>query len=210
MRYRDLTGQRFGNLYVNFRAEDKIEPSGYHCVMWNCTCDCGKVVNVRAKSLTGGVTKSCGCLAKKQLSERAGKHHGYGTRLYHVWNSLRQRCNNPNNRAYANYGGRGIHICEEWDDFATFREWAYSSGYDETAEKGKCTLDRIDVNVGYNPNNCRWVSLSEQNKNKTTTPYYTLNGVTHNLKEWSVITGIKYETLWRRYKAGWSAERSLS
>lgn len=122
---------------------------------------------------------------------------------------MRQRCNNPNNHAYMNYGGRGISICSEWDDFAVFKEWAYENGYDDKAPRGVCTIDRIDVNGNYTPSNCRWVSMKDQGRNKQDTPYYTLDGVTHDLKTWVDITGIKYETLWRRYARGWDADRAL-
>lgn len=194
---------------MNYRADDHVSKSGYHTVMWHCTCDCGNEVVVRGKCLSSGATKSCGCLAKELLSERASKHHGYGSRLYAIWNSMRQRCNNANHAAYKNYGGRGIRICPEWDDYAIFREWSYTAGYDENAPRGLCTLDRIDVDGNYTPDNCRWISMKEQSNNKRDTPYFELDGVTHTLQEWSNITGIKYETLWRRYNAGWSSERAL-
>lgn len=206
---KDLSGMKFGRLTVKQRADDNISDSGYHTVMWNCTCDCGNEVVIRGKCLTGGVTNSCGCLAKELLSERASKHHGYGTRLYAVWNSMRQRCNNKNHRAYPNYGGRGINICNEWDDYAVFREWAIASGYDETAARGTFTLDRINTDGNYCPENCRWANMKEQTNNRRCTPYYEIDGERHTLLEWSKITGIKYETLWRRYDMGWDAERAL-
>lgn len=200
---------RFGRLTVVSRAEDHVCKSGYHTVMWNCVCDCGNEVVVRGKCLASGATMSCGCLQKELFAERTSKHHGFGTRLYAIWNSMRQRCNNPNHAAYHNYGGRGIKICKEWDDFAVFREWAYSSGYDDSAPRGSCTLDRINVDDGYYPENCRWVSMREQSRNKRDTCFYELNGERHSLMEWSEITGIKYSTLFKRYKDGWSPEAAL-
>lgn len=210
MAAKDLTGMRFGRLVVNCRAEDKVSNSGYHTVMWICICDCGKVTVVRGKCLSKGVTQSCGCLAKELLKKRTSKHGGFGTRLYTIWNSMRQRCNNKNHHSYNNYGGRGIKICNEWEDYSVFRTWAYSSGYDDNAPRGKLTLDRIDVNGNYNPENCRWVSMKKQSNNKRSTPKYTLNGETHTLLEWSDITGVKYATLWKRYNSGWNAERALT
>ena len=144
--------------------------------MWMCTCDCGNKVVVRGKCLTGGATQSCGCMAKELLSKQSSKHHGFGTRLYSVWNSMRQKCNNGNHKSYSNYGGRGINICNEWDNFDTFRKWAYEAGYDEAAPRGVLTLDRIDVNGNYCPENCRWVNMKEQSSNRRCTPYYKLDG----------------------------------
>lgn len=206
---KDLTGMRFGRLVVNHRVDDLVEKSGYKLVMWSCTCDCGNTKIVRAKSLMRGDTKSCGCYVKEAQSKRASKHNGYGTRLYNVWNSIRQRCNNPKNKAYDDYGGRGIKMCKAWDDFSVFRKWALSSGYDESAPRRACTIDRVDVDGDYCPENCRWVDISTQNRNKRTTPYYEYNGERHSLMEWSAITGIKYQTLFKRYKSGLSAEDAL-
>lgn len=174
--------------------------------MWNCVCECGNTTTVRAKSLTCGVTKSCGCFAKEHMASIAKKHGGYGTRLYAIWNSMRQRCLNKNNHAYGNYGGRGITICSEWDDFSKFKDWAYRNGYDDHAGRGECTLDRIDVNKGYYPGNCRWATAKEQSLNRRDTILVEYNGEQHSLKEWSQIIGIRYDTMWRRYKKGKSIQ----
>lgn len=148
-------------------------------------------------------------MQRELMSKRASKHNGFGTRLYSIWNSMRQRCNNANSKAYRNYGGRGITICPEWDDYSVFRDWAYSSGYDDSAMRGECTLDRVDVDGPYSPDNCRWATMRLQSNNKRNTPTYELNGETRSLAEWAEITGVKYQTLFRRYKSGWSAERAL-
>lgn len=206
---KNLVGMRFGRLVVESRAEDKVQKSGYREVMWSCICDCGNSKVVRGKSLTSGVTSSCGCLAKERVASMASKHHGFGTRLYAVWNSMRQRCNNPNNAAYHNYGGRGISICEEWGDFASFRDWSYQSGYNDSLPKGECTLDRIDVDRDYSPDNCRWISMKDQCLNKRNMVYLTYNGATNTLMKWSELTGVKYCTIWKRYKSGMSPERIL-
>ena len=120
--------------------------------------------------LNSGKTKSCGCLRDDMIAEVNKKHGKAGvgkkSRLYNVWVGMRQRCNDKNHTSYHNYGGRGISVCPEWDDFETFESWALVNGYDPDAEYGKCTLDRIDVNGNYEPGNCRWISMSEQNKNK--------------------------------------------
>lgn len=190
-------------------APDLVSSSGYHTVRWECECECGKKIIVRGKCLTQGVTKSCGCWRRDSCKENALRHGGFGTRLYTVWDSMRQRCLNPNQKEYHNYGGRGIKICSEWDDYSSFREWAYHTGYKDDAPRGFCTLDRIDVNGDYEPNNCRWVSFKVQSNNKQNTIYLTADGETRTLSEWSRVVGIKYCTLWRRYKQGWAPEKIL-
>ncbi len=191
----DLTNQKFGRWLVISEAPRK---NGKR--MWNCVCECGTHRVVRGTSLTSKGTLSCGCYTKEVVSKIAGKHYGQGTRLYAVWDSMRQRCYNSNNSAYYNYGGRGIKVCKEWDDFAVFREWALLNGYDEKAKKNECTLDRINVNLSYSPDNCRWVSAKIQGINKRNTVYVTYKGITLSLSEWAEKLNIKYPTLWRRYK----------
>lgn len=200
----DLTGKSFGRWTVIERAPDQISPCGYHNVMWRCRCDCGKEKNVRGKILINGSSKSCGCLQKELVGERAHKHGGFGTRLYAIWNSMRQRCNNPKHRAFKSYGGRGIKICDEWNDYEVFRKWALSSGYNNEAPRGECTLDRIDVNKGYSPSNCRWVNMREQANNQRNSIVITHNGQTHPLTIWAEILEIPYQTLWKQYKKGTS------
>lgn len=198
----NLTGQRFGRWVVIERAPDNVTPKGYHNIMWKCVCDCGTMKVVRGKTLLSGKSKSCGCLRKELLSTRASKHYGFGTRLYTIWNSMRQRCNNPNHRAYDNYGGRGIKICSEWDDYNAFRNWALVNGYDENAPRGEYTLDRLNVNDGYSPSNCRWANMREQAVNKRDSIIVTYNGESHPLTVWAEILGINYQTLWKQYKQG--------
>lgn len=206
----DLTGMKFGRLTVISRAKDIISESGYKTAMWNCVCDCGNTKVVRGKCLTGGVTKSCGCYAKEAVSARKTKHGDAGTRLYAIWDSMRQRCYNNNNHAYHNYGGRGISVCDEWDDYQAFKDWALKSGYDINACRGACTIDRVDVNRNYSPDNCRWVDMRAQSNNRRKTIFINCFGESHSLKDWASITGIKYETLWARYNRGKSPEEILS
>ena len=205
----NLVGTKFGRLTVINAAADKVSATGYHTAMWECLCDCGERVVVRGKCLTQGVTKSCGCLQREEMSARASRNGGFGSRLYAIWNSMRQRCHNHNNNAYHNYGGRGISICDEWDDFASFREWAYMTGYDENAPRGALTLDRIDVDGDYSPDNCRWSSMKTQSNNKRETLYLEHNHERRTLSEWASVTGIDYTTLWRRYHNGLSSNEIL-
>lgn len=193
---------KYGRWVVISRAEDHITSKGYHHVMWNCECECGIKKVVRGKSLTSGISKSCGCLQRELVGSRKRTHGGFGTRLYAIWDSMRQRCTNPNSQAYHNYGGRGIKICSDWDDFSVFRDWAYSKGYDETAPRGDFTLDRIDVNGDYSPSNCRFSNMRDQTNNRRETLLAEFEGKQYPLTVISEITGIKYCTLWRRLKRG--------
>ena len=139
----------------------------------------------------------------------ARRHGGFGSRLYAIWDSMMQRCNNKNCRAYKNYGARGISVCEDWYDFECFRSWAIESGYREDAARGEMTIDRINVDGEYSPTNCRWCDMREQANNRRSTLYLEYDGTVHTLSEWADITGIKYQTIYARYKRGKSAEEIL-
>lgn len=163
----DLIGKRFGRLKVVSRAEN----TKWRESRWNCVCDCGKETTVLGRSLTRGVTSSCGCLQRERVAEMETIHgyakRGQTERLFHVWRTMKARCLSKTNHAYSYYGGRGIRICDEWaNSYPAFRQWAYSNGYDETAKRGECTIDRIDVNGNYEPSNCRWVDMATQSLNK--------------------------------------------
>lgn len=170
MRAKDLTGRRFGRLEVIQIADELFYPSkdGHRVkvTVWECRCDCGNKVNVRSGHLATGHTQSCGCKRSETASSAMRVDGRSKERLYRVWGGMMSRCYRAYTNGYQNYGGRGIKVCDEWHDYPKFREWAYSHGYDQYAKQGQCTLDRIDVNGDYEPDNCRWLPMSEQLKNK--------------------------------------------
>lgn len=192
----DLTGQRFGRLLVLERACHADENR-----YWICRCDCGNYTIVYDGNLKRNLTTSCGCY-RRETSSTHGMHN---KRLYHIWENMKGRCERKSAKAYDHYGGRGITVCKEWRKFEPFCEWSMSHGYDE-----KLTLDRIDVNGDYCPENCRWVSQAEQLNNTRRNVFMTLNGETHTLKQWSEITGISYNAIMKRRRNGWSVEDTLT
>lgn len=170
----DLTGQRFGKLVVLEEGIPIINPNGQRSITWICKCDCGNEKIIRGTSLRNGSTVSCGCFHKEQVRTMMKKHgDAHNSRLYSVWMNMRRRCNDPKNKNYHSYGGRGIKVCDEWaNDYIAFRTWALSNGYKEDIkESGRndITIDRIDVNGNYEPGNCRFLTCRENCLNKRDT-----------------------------------------
>ena len=206
MKLIDITGNRYERLTVVRKAEEASK--------WECVCDCGKTIYVRGPDLRRGLMKSCGCL-RRETSARNGRAqttHGLrNTRLYKEWVSMKTRCYNQNSPNYADYGGRGIAICEEWrNDFLSFYEWAMANGYDATAPRGVCTIDRKDNSGPYSPENCRWITNREQQNNKRNNRWLTYNGQTKTIPQWADETGINTSTIHNRISKGWSVERALT
>lgn len=131
-------------------------------------------------------------------------------RLYGIWNGIKTRCRDKNDKRYGRYGGRGITLCEEWNDFDAFAKWAISNGYDRNANRGECTIDRIDNNGNYEPSNCRWVNAKAQANNRRNNVVVKFNGETRTVAEWSRLLGIPYGLAWQRIKYGWDAERAFT
>lgn len=157
-------GNRYGMLEVVALSQEK---SKRREARWLCRCDCGNEVVVYGSNLRNHHSTSCGCNHAKRGKENGNFKGGhYKDRLYHVWMSMKMRCQNPRNAKYKDYGGRGIRVCKEWQEYEIFRAWAYENGYDDKAGYGKSTIDRIDVNGNYEPSNCRFTDLYTQSQNR--------------------------------------------
>lgn len=206
MALKDMSGQRFGRLKVVSHAGTRTEASGKKRSLWLCNCDCGNTVEVLRDNLVGGRTTSCGCYRYERSIACNTDHGGTGTRLFDIWQSMKERCYNPNCKSYANYGGRGISIWGEWrKSFQKFRFWALRNGY-----KDNLTIDRIDNDGPYAPWNCRWVTMQEQQYNRRNNRYIEYGGERMTLTEWAIRLNMKPNTLHQRFRYGWSVDRALT
>lgn len=170
----DITGMKFNRLTAL-----EYMGQGSSGARWKFRCDCGNEIVTAGYHVRKGRTKSCGCWNEENKHDRYKIHGMHKTRLYSAWSHMKQRCLNPSCKEYENYGGRGILICKDWiDNFENFREWAMNNGYSETL-----TLDRIDNNKGYSPDNCRWVSMLVQENNKRNNHYYLFKGQPKTLSQ---------------------------
>lgn len=201
----DITGQKFGRL----TALKRVKNDKQNCVCYLCKCDCGKEVIVRSSSLKNGNTQSCGCLQKQTAiitsKNNFTKHNLSNHRIYRIYRGIKNRCYNKNEKAFINYGGRGILICEEWrNNFENFYNWAINNGYDDNL-----TIDRIDVNGDYCPENCRWANRIQQANNKSNNTKIKYNNEEHTLAEWARILGYSYSTMRHRYYRNWDVEKMM-
>lgn len=203
----DMTGQRYGRLTVLERAPNNKR--GLVC--WVCRCDCGKIVTLVGHEIRRGNVTSCGCFMREQRRAYMTKHGGYYDRLHLVWTNMLRRCRNPHDKSYSRYGGRGISVCDEWLSYQAFKDWALAHGYDKDAPTGECTLDRINVDGNYCPANCRFISMAEQARNKSTNAYITVNGVTRCREDWARIIGTSGTAIYLAEKKwGIPAEQYIS
>lgn len=155
----DLTGMRFGRLKVIKRHGTHVSKSGSKSVTWECKCDCGNTIISCSSNLRRGHQKSCGCL-RKEMHTTHGKSN---TRLFRIWSGIKTRCYTESSTSYKKYGSKGITMCDEWkDDFQAFYDWSITHGYSDDL-----SIDRIDGDKGYSPDNCRWTDIYTQNRNRT-------------------------------------------
>ena len=198
-KFEDLTGKQF--TYLTVLSRD-YNPK-YKRAMWKCLCKCGNVKTVSAYNLKKGYTRSCGCKKYESHNVKHGMKH---TRIYGIWTGINKRCFNPNSKGYKNYGGRGITMCDEWHkDFMSFYNWAISNGYQDNL-----TIERIDNNGNYCPQNCKWIVFEEQSRNRRNTIFIEYNGKRQTLVDWSKELNINPKTLYYRHSRGWSAEKMLT
>lgn len=188
LKNKDLTGKRFGKLEV------KELSSKENGSKWLCVCDCGKELIVKQNNLLSNNTRSCGCLFIEIHKIGNPKHNLYHTRIYKIWSAMKNRCYLKTHVAYKRYGGRGITICDEWkNNVENFYNWSMENGYEENL-----TIDRIDNNKGYSPDNCRWVTPLEQQNNTRKNIYYEYNGEKFTLSQICRKYNINYSTLSHR------------
>lgn len=191
--FQDLTGNKYNRLTVLER--DFLKKRTY----WKCLCDCGNIVSVEASKLKSGHTKSCGCLNdenRKAHIDKLTTHHMTHTRLYGIWCGMRKRCFNEEDYSYKYYGARGITVCQDWigeNGFLNFRNWAYKNGYSKDL-----SIDRIDVNGNYEPENCRWATVKEQVNNTRKNIKIMYEGKEYTLSEICEVLGLNYHTMYGR------------
>lgn len=204
---KNIIGKRYGRLVVIERFKDSISKGGNKSVVYKCKCDCGNIVYVRGAGLRKGNTKSCGCYHKETSSKLNYKHGKSKTRIYKIWQHMKERCYIESNKSYINYGGRGITICDEWlgeQGFENFYNWAITHGYTENL-----TIDREDNNKIYCPENCRWATAKIQANNRRSNRIIECDGIVMNESEWSKSLGIPRHILSNRLKRGWSDEKTI-
>ena len=201
---KDYSNKKFGRLTVLYRVEN----NKFNQVQWLCKCECGNEKIITANSLRNGTTKSCGCLKKEQdyINIAHIKHNKSNTRLYNIWRHMKYRCNNPNGKRHKFYYDKGIKVCEEWkNSFQVFYNWAINNGYNDNL-----SIDRIDNNKGYYPNNCRWANSIQQNNNQSNNIKILYKGKEYSIKELAEQNNIKRATLYERIKRGWTIEKAIT
>jgi hypothetical protein len=197
-------GAVFARLTVIGEAEPYFGPNGYKKYRVICRCECGTMVIAKTNNLRGGITTSCGCLRKELLRAMRTTHGLANTVMYRLWADMRNRCNNPRHHAWKNYGGRGIRVCERWNQFENFLKDMGERPEDHF------TLERIDNASGYSPENVYWATPIEQANNKRNNHNLTYKGETFSIFEWARRKGMRPKTLFNRIKRGWAVEDALT
>lgn len=199
---KDLTGTKFDRLIVIGLSHKASRNRRY----WLCQCVCGNEKAIREDSLLGGSIKSCGCLAAEKARKNTAKHGMSRSRIYNVWQKMKMRCYNHKEKSFEHYGGRGISVCDEWkNSFQAFYDWAMSHGYEE-----HLTIDRIDVNGNYCPENCRWATMKEQQNNRRNNHIVIYNGRAQTIHQWADELNLNYNNLERNInKRNWDIEKAI-
>lgn len=205
-RRHDLTGRRFGRLMVQAVAAHRNGRPA-----WRCVCDCGQVRDVLSFNLTGGKTVSCGCLGREQTSRRATIHgacrDGRRTPERQAWHDMMGRCHNKKNGRYGSYGGRGITVCERWRGPGGFVNFLADLG---PRPSDRHSLNRLDNDGSYCPENCEWSTAKEQQRNMRSNVFLTHGGETLCVAEWAERTGLRWGVIHGRIRKGWSVEDALT
>lgn len=200
---KDMTGMRFHRLLV---IDCAGKPNG-RSYAWNVVCNCGRSFSTMGSNLRSGAAKSCGCLQREKAraaGDRTRTHGMTNTSIYSIWDSMHQRCSNPNRKDFRKYGGRGINVCDAWKSFEQFLA-------DMGPRPTGMSLDRINNDLGYSPKNCRWATAKQQARNQRTNRLITYLGETLCLSEWAEKLSISQITLQTRItKYKWSVERALT
>ena len=195
----DLSGRTFGRLTALTSVRVGKRKG------WLCQCSCGQTTKVVTAKLTSGWTSSCGCLHKEVCAATKRTHGMSRTRTYATWLQMNRRCDLPSHEAYKDYGGRGIRVCERWLKFENFYEDVGEPPFEGAS------LDRIDNDLGYSPENTRWATKLQQANNRRTTRRISFNGVSKTLREWADVLGVSVKTLTSRvYLREWDIERALT
>jgi len=205
-KYLDIAGIRFNRLV----AVSIVGIGPGRSALWTCNCDCGGSIITRGTFLRSGLSQSCGCLRKEKVSaaNRArllmhGETVGGNSRTYRIWANMISRCTNPNSDSYKYYGAKGIKVCEKWRKFSNFLD-------DMGRAIDSMSIDRVNCDGDYEPDNCRWATSYEQANNKRNSVFLILNGDTKTMSEWSRFTGISVSTIHSRLKKGWSTNDALT
>lgn len=187
----NLVGNRYGRLIVIKETDRRITRGGHSVRYWECMCDCGNLTVASSNQLRSGNTKSCGCLRKDCVIKTFTTHNQSKSKLYRIWYEMKGRCLNKKDKAYKNYGDRGITVCDEWiNSFSDFSYWATNNGYEQGL-----TIERIDNDGNYCPENCKWVPRSEQSKNRRSCHFITYSGQKKTLSDWARYLGVKRSIL---------------
>jgi hypothetical protein len=203
-RFDDVTGQRFGRLIALAPLRGRSEGSGRARTLWNCLCDCGQVKAVDATALRTGHIQSCGCLRLETATQQMTTHGYAGTRIHKIWKGIVQRCTNPDNPAWPDYGGRGITVCPEW--LTSFENFLRDMG---ATYKRRLTIDRIENDKGYSAANCRWATKLVQANNTRSNRWVEFDGKTRTVAQWGRHTGTPAHKISYRLNAGWSVASAL-